>query len=72
MDEFAQHTEENFSDVRGEDRTRDGGLRGEMNPRFAQLEDKMDRCLTSVRGAGDRVHPHGPTALPRLRRLAPG
>jgi hypothetical protein len=39
MDEFAERTEENFREVRGEARE----LRHEMNGRFTKLEGKFDR-----------------------------
>jgi len=50
MDEFAQRTEENFKEVRGEFATvreeikaEVGGLRAEMNSRFAHLESSINR-----------------------------
>jgi hypothetical protein len=51
MDEFAQRTEESFKDVRTELKSEIGGLRGEMNQRFARLEDKMDRSFNILFGA---------------------
>jgi hypothetical protein len=51
MDEFAQRTEESFKDVRAELKSEIGGLRGEMNQRFARLEDKMDRSFNILFGA---------------------
>jgi hypothetical protein len=51
MDEFAQRTEESFKDVRAELKSEIGGLRGEMNQRFALLEDKMDRSFNILFGA---------------------
>ena len=52
MDEFAQRTEENFREVRAEIRGVEiGGLRGEMNQRFARLEDKIDRRFNILFGA---------------------
>jgi hypothetical protein len=50
MDEFAQRTEESFKDVRAELKSEIGGLRGEMNQRFARLEDKMDRSFNILFG----------------------
>jgi hypothetical protein len=51
MDEFAQRTDESFKDVRAELRSEIGGLRGEMNQRFARLEDKIDRRFDILFGA---------------------
>jgi hypothetical protein len=51
MDEFAQRTEESFKDVRAELKSEIGGLRGEMNQRFARLEDKIDRRFDILFGA---------------------
>ena len=51
MDEFAQRTEESFKDVRTELKSEIGGLRGEMNQRFARLEDKIDRSFNILFGA---------------------
>jgi hypothetical protein len=58
MDEFAERTEENFKEVRGEIqevRAELRGdireLRGEMNGRFAKLEEKFDRRLDILFGA---------------------
>jgi chromosome segregation ATPase len=51
MDEFAQRTEESFKDVRAELKSEIGGLRGEMNHRFARLEDKIDRSFNILFGA---------------------
>jgi hypothetical protein len=51
MDEFAQRTEESFKDVRAELKSEIGGLQGEMNQRFARLEDKMDRSFNILFGA---------------------
>jgi hypothetical protein len=47
LDEFAQRTEENFREVRGEV----GGLRKEMNDRFAHLEAKIDQRFNILFGA---------------------
>lgn len=44
MDEFAQRTESNFTDVRAEIRD----LRGEMNGRFAGLERRFDYMLGAM------------------------
>jgi hypothetical protein len=51
MDEFAQRTDESFKDVRAELRSEIGGLQGEMNQRFARLEDKIDRRFDILFGA---------------------
>jgi hypothetical protein len=51
MDEFAQRTEENFREVRGELRTEVQGLRAEMNDRFGRLEEKFDRRFDILLGA---------------------
>ena len=51
LDEFAQRTEESFKDVRTELKSEIGGLRGEMNQRFARLEDKIDRSFNILFGA---------------------
>jgi hypothetical protein len=51
MDEFAQRTDKSFKDVRAELRSEIGGLRGEMNQRFARLEDKIDRRFDILFGA---------------------
>jgi hypothetical protein len=51
MDEFAQRTEESFKDARSELKSEIGGLRGEMNARFARLEDKIDRRFDILFGA---------------------
>jgi hypothetical protein len=51
MDEFAQRTDDSFKDVRAELRSEIGGLRGEMNQRFARLEDKIDRRFDILFGA---------------------
>jgi hypothetical protein len=51
MDEFAQRTEENFREVRAEIKGEVGGLRTEMNGRFASLEAKIDRRFDILFGA---------------------
>jgi hypothetical protein len=51
MDEFSQRTEDSFKDVRAELKSEIGGLRGEMNQRFARLEDKIDRRFDILFGA---------------------
>jgi hypothetical protein len=47
MDEFSRRTESSFTEVRAEVRD----LRGEMNERFAKLEDKFDRRFDVMLGA---------------------
>ncbi len=42
MDEFASRTEENFREVRTELRSEIGGLREEMNARFAGIEQRFN------------------------------
>ena len=42
MDEFAQRTEENFREVRTEIKSEVGGLRTEMNERFAGIEQRFN------------------------------
>jgi hypothetical protein len=42
LDEFAQRTEENFREVRAEIRDEVGGLREEMNARFAGIEQRFN------------------------------
>lgn len=42
MDEFAQRTEENFREVRAEIKGEVGGLRTEMNERFAGIEQRFN------------------------------
>jgi hypothetical protein len=51
LDEFAQRTEENFREVRTEIRDEVGGLRKEMNDRFASLEAKIDQRFNILFGA---------------------
>jgi hypothetical protein len=51
LDEFAERTEENFREVRRDIRGVETGLRGEMNTRFAKLEDKIDRRFDILFGA---------------------
>jgi hypothetical protein len=51
MDEFAARTEENFKQVRAEVKDEVGGLRTEMNMRFASLEAKIDRRFDVLFGA---------------------
>jgi hypothetical protein len=58
MDEFAQRTEKNFKEVRGEFGTvreeiksEVGGLRAEMNSRFAHLEASINRRFDILFGA---------------------
>jgi len=42
LDEFAQRTDENFREVRNEIREEVGGLRDEMNARFAGIEQRFN------------------------------
>jgi hypothetical protein len=49
--EFAQRTDENFREVRKEIRDEVGGLRTEMNDRFANLEAKIDQRFNVLFGA---------------------
>ena len=51
LDEFAQRTEENFREVRTEIRDEVGGLRTEMNARFANLEGKIEQRFNILFGA---------------------
>jgi hypothetical protein len=51
MDEFAERTEQNFREVRGEIKSEVQGLRAEMNSRFALLEGKIDRRFDILFGA---------------------
>lgn len=51
LDEFAQRTEENFREVRTEIRDEVGGLRNEMNNRFARLEAKIEQRFNILFGA---------------------
>jgi hypothetical protein len=58
MDEFAERTEENFKEVRGEFgkvraeiKSEVGGLRAEMNGRFAHLEASINRRFDILFGA---------------------
>jgi ribosome recycling factor len=50
-EEFAERTEENFKEVRREIKSEVGGLRTEMNDRFALLEAKLDRRFDLLFGA---------------------
>jgi len=47
LDEFAQRTDENFREVR----TEIGGLRREMDSRFANLEAKIEQRFNILFGA---------------------
>jgi hypothetical protein len=51
LDEFAQRTDENFRQVRAEIRDEVGGLRTEMNDRFATLEGKIEQRFNILFGA---------------------
>jgi hypothetical protein len=51
MDEFARRTEENFREVRAEIKDEVGGLRAEMNARFAALESNFNRRFDILFGA---------------------
>jgi hypothetical protein len=42
MDDFAQRTERNFKEVRGESKSEIGGLRTEVNARFAGIEQRFN------------------------------
>lgn len=42
LDEFAKRTDENFREVRTEIRDEVGGLRKEMNQRFAGIEQRFN------------------------------
>jgi L-serine deaminase len=48
MGEFAERTEENFREVRGEIRRAESNLRGEMNQRFAHMERRFDVMLGAM------------------------